>query len=202
MPDAALNKENVALGKPKIGGAVFRGPIGTTLPTSADATLDAGFLPMGYVSEDGVVNSNSPSAETIKAWGGAIVKVLYTERPDEFKLTLIESKRVGVKKAVYGQNNVSGTLATGMATSVRNELPESGSWVIDMVEGTTLKRIVIPEAVVSELEDITYKDDDVIGYGVTLLAMTNSDGATHYEYEKTVSGTSGSGGAGRTSGTS
>ena len=139
MPDAAIKKENVALGKPKIGGAVYRAPIGTTLPASADATLDAGFQPMGYVSEDGVVNSNSPSAETIKAWGGDIVKVLYTERPDEFKLTLIESKRLSVKKAVYGQNNVTGTLSTGITTSVKSDVLESGSWVIDMVEGNTLK---------------------------------------------------------------
>lgn len=187
MSEAALNKGNVVLGKPKIGGAVFRAPIGTTLPTSADATLDAGFLPMGYVSEDGVVNSNSPSAETIKAWGGDIVKVLYTERPDEFKFTLIESKRVGVKKAVYGQNNVTGTLSTGIATSVKGDAPESGSWVIDMVEGNTLKRIVIPEAAVTELEDINYKDDEVIGYGVTLTAVTDSTGVSHYEYEKTAS---------------
>lgn len=187
MSEAALNKENVVLGKPKIGGAVFRAPIGTTLPTSADATLDAGFLPMGYVSEDGVVNSNSPSAETIKAWGGDIVKVLYTERPDEFKFTLIESKRVAVKKAVYGQNNVTGTLSTGIATNVKGDAPESGSWVIDMVEGNTLKRIVIPEAAVTELEDINYKDDETIGYGVTLTAVTDSTGVSHYEYEKTAS---------------
>lgn len=187
MPEAALNKENVALGKPKIGGAVFRGPIGTTLPTSADTTLDAGFLPMGYVSEDGVVNSNSPSAETIKAWGGDIVKVINTERPDEFKLTLIESKRVDVKKAVYGQNNVTGTLDTGITTSVKNDAPEPGSWVIDMVEGTTLKRIVIPDAVVTELEDLNYKDDEVVGYGITLTAVTDSTGVSHYEYEKTAS---------------
>lgn len=191
MPEAAINKENVSLGKPKIGGAVFRGPIGTTLPTSADETLDAGFLPMGYVSEDGVVNSNSPSAETIKAWGGDIVKVIYTERTDEWKLTLIESLRVDVKKAVYGQNNVTGTLASGITTSVRNDVPEPGSWVIDIVEGATLKRIVIPDAVVTELEDINYKDDDVIGYGVTLTAATDSTGASHYEYEKTAASSSG-----------
>ena len=193
MPDAALNKENVSLGKPKIGGSVYRAPIGTTLPTSADATLDAGFLPMGYVSEDGVVNSNSPSAETIKEWGGDIVKVLYTERPDEFKFTMIESKRVDVKKAVYGQNNVTGTLSSGITTSVKIDAPESGSWVIDMVEGNTLKRIVIPDAAVTELEDINYKDDEVIGYGVTLTAVTDSTGVSHYEYEKTAASGSSAG---------
>ena len=44
----------------------------------------------------------------------------------------------------------------------------------------------------TELEDINYKDDAVIGYGLTLTAVTDSTGVSHYEYEKTAgSGSSG-----------
>lgn len=175
------NINEVTAGKPNLVGAVFRAPLGTALPTDAKSTLADAYKDLGYVSEDGVTNTNSPESENIKAWGGEIVYSSQTEKNDEFGLTLISTLNVEVLKTIYGDNNVTETdgLITVKATS--DEQVES-VYVIDMVlRNGALKRIVIPDGKITEIGDVTYKDDEVAGYELTITGLPK-DGVTHYEY--------------------
>lgn len=186
---------NVAAGKPAIGGAVWRAPLGTTLPTDAVTALGNDFKNMGYISDEGVSNANSPESESIKAWGGDTVLTLAKEKPDKFTFTMIESLSTDVLKAVYGEANVSGDLATGLSVRSNSDELEAGVWVIMTSQNKVAHRIVIPNGKVSEVGEITYKDDDAIGYKVTISALPGSDGDTHKEYFKTVTGATGATGA-------
>lgn len=188
------NAQSVSVGKPKIGGAIFRAPLNTALPTSANETLNEAFKCLGYASKAGLVNNNSSESEDIKAWGGDTVLSVQTSKTDTFNFTLLESLSVEVLKTVYGDNNVTGDLANGIKVVANSEEQEECSWVIDMVlRGGVLKRIVLPDAKVTNVDEISYVDNEAIGYNTTLSCLPDqtSDQATHYEYIKTVGGTTG-----------
>ena len=59
MSTGTNNSAKVTVGKPKVAGAIYRAPIGTALPTNATGELSASYVCCGYVSEDGVTNSNT-----------------------------------------------------------------------------------------------------------------------------------------------
>lgn len=179
---AKANAKLVTAAKPKVGGAVHRAPLGTPLPTDAKTALNTAFKALGYISSDGLTNSNSPSNENTTAWGGDTVLTQQTEKPDTFQFTLLEAMSTDVLAAVYGDDNVKGALDTGITVKANSNEQVSCSWVIEMMlKNGAVKRIVIPDAAVTSVADIVYSKG-VVGYGTTLTAVPDENGNTHYEY--------------------
>ena len=184
LPTGNNSVSNVTAGKPKIGGSVFRAPAGTDLPTDAITSLDAAFQCLGYVSDEGVTNSTAIESEEIKAWGGDTVLTPQTGKTDTFQTALLESLNVDALKAYFGDDNVTGTsLESGLTIKCNSKELQSSVWVFEMIAaGNIPHRVVIPNAKPTEMEDITYVDNEPVSLGMTLTALPDEEGNTHYEY--------------------
>lgn len=178
-----MEENKVTWSKPKVGGAVYRAPLGTTLPTDAVTALDAAFTSMGYISEDGLTHSATPETEKVKAWGGDTVLVLQTDKTVTYTATFIEELNTEVQKTVHGNDNVSGDLDTGLTVTTTSAPLEEASYVIEeILKGNIKKRTVIPSATVSEVGEVTDADNAAIGYAITLEVVCNSDGEFDHKY--------------------
>ena len=175
---------NVSAAKPAVGGAISAAPAGTTLPTDATTALASDFKGLGYISEDGVVKSGVYSAEKVKAWGGDVV-LQNDSSEKQVKFTLIEAMNADALKFTFGDDNVSGSISTGLHVKVGDyERPEQVLVIDEILKGGILKRTVIPRAIIATVGDINENDKNPIGYEVTVLANKDSDGDNYHEYFK------------------
>lgn len=173
---------NVSFGKPKATGAVYVAPLGSTIPTNATASLDAAFEALGYVSDDGLVNSVSTDVENINAWGGDTVLVGQTSFGETFTVNLLETN-ANALKTYYGEDNV--TVVGSSITVKQNSAQLPGCIVVFelVLTGGRVKRIVVPNAQIADRSgDITYTDGDAIAYPAVFQALPDEDGNTHTEY--------------------
>lgn len=199
------NKENVSVGKPKIGGAIHVAPAGTALPTDATTALNSAFVNLGYVSEDGLTNESGGAVQTLHAWGKDIVLAMEGD-PETYSWTLLEVLDENVQKFVRGSANVTvnedGAMTVKINRGAQREQLEEHVIVVEMILRGRAVRHVIPCGVITEVGEITYTDDDAVGYEVTVTALPDSEGNTHYEYfaAPAASSNSGSGDSGSGSG--
>ena len=173
---------NVSFGKPKATGAVFVAPAGTAVPTNATTALDAAFKGLGYVSEDGLVNSVETNTEQVNAWGGDLVLVGQSTFMETFMVNLIETNPEALK-VYYGEDNVVVTGDNITITQNSAQLPTVVIVFELVLTGGRIKRIVVPNAqIVDRSGEITYVDGDPIAYPALFQAYPDASGNSHTEY--------------------
>lgn len=173
----APNAKNVLVGIPdKASGGVYfsDAPIQSDSYPTDLSTLPETLVPSGFLSEDGVTETNENDTERIKAWGGDTVRIVNTDHTVTYSMTFLESSP-RILSAVYGAENV--TEADGVVTVLVNSLPlEHRSWALEMKDGDRRIRVLIPNGQITARGDITYTHTGAIQYEVTIEAFADDDG--------------------------
>lgn len=182
---AENNAANVAVGKPQVTGGVWVAPYNPDapayIPTDATTALTSAWTNTGYISEDGLTNSQEADTESFNAWGGDEVYIGQTSRSETFTLAFIETNDT-VLKTIYGNDNVTGNIDEALTVLHNSEETPYQSFCFEiLIRGTHVKRLVVPYGRVTDIGDITYTDSDLIAYEITINALPY-EGNTVYEY--------------------
>lgn len=164
---------NVLVGKPLSTGGVYVAPLGTTLPGTATAALNGAFASVGYIGEDGLTETAERSTDKIRAWGGDIVKVVQSEFSVAYSFTMVESLNNSALDVVYGEDNVTGSAGVYAVTLNAAQLDHK-AFVFEVKDGDAKVRIVVPDGQVTEVGEVVYSDEELIGYQVTVEAFLDN----------------------------
>lgn len=185
------NQENVSAAKGIKGGYIFSAPVGTTLPIKAvsqASELDPGFSVLGFISEDGYVESVSEDSNDLVDMNGDLMDSSNSNRVETAQLTLAEIKADTLKRQ-YGDSNV--TDEGGLITVKHNSDSHSTFAYVLLMQLKSGRKWtkVVPMGQSSELDDLTISSSELCQRALTLKYLTDSDGNTCYDYiESTETG--------------
>jgi hypothetical protein len=179
----ALTAEAVRVG---VTGAVHMAPAGTTLPTSIAGALNGAFVDLGYISEDGITASNDVETTDLKGWqNAAVVRTLQTGHNFTLSFSMLETNAHTLE--LYFNDYTPGPGGTDALVKMTGDQGWRGCLVLDIVDGTNDMRIVLPDAQVTDFEDISIVSGDALQYGVTLSCYPDQSGNKAYFYLDTDS---------------
>ena len=179
MASTPNNTANVSYGQILSGGYFFLAPAGTALPEDNSTPLDAAFLNMGFLGDDGVNFSDSSSTENAFDAGGDNLATSPGEVEKTFTVTFREIKKDSLA-VLYGPSNV--TDADGVIT-VHDKGPNDTTYVgvfeIRLKNGRKWRRIV-PQCQPGELGDQNVVYNELVGREITMTALLDAETGDYY----------------------
>lgn len=164
-----------------ITGAAYVAPPKTAGPVDAVAAWPAAFKDIGWISDDGITESNSTDTTEIKGWqGGQTVRKVISSSEVTFSFTAIESNKTVLELYHKGSKVVTTTGKSVLA--IKAPGPDRRAFGFDLVDGDAHIRIVIPDGEVTETGEITYKSDEAISYELTITAYPDANGTVAIKY--------------------
>lgn len=152
-----------------VSGEAFYAPLGTALPTTPTAALNAAFKPTGIIADGGVVERYGDSeGEKIRDMAGVVRRELPSQDAEaSLEFAFLETS-LNVIEAWYGgtvtQTSTYGSYAADPAASQGRR-----AWVLHLPDGDETTRWVCADAELKKNGDVTYSAGEAVTYPSRLV---------------------------------
>ncbi|MFJ9207496.1 hypothetical protein [Streptomyces sp. NPDC102264] len=164
-----------------VTGAAYVAPPKATLPTDATTGWDTAFTDIGWISDDGITETNSADTTEIKGWqGGQTVRKVISSSEMTFAFTAIETSKTVLE--LYHKGSKVVTASGKSVLAIKAPGPDRRTFGFDVIDGDSHIRIAIPDGEVTETGNITYKGDQAVAYELTITAYPGPDGTVAIKY--------------------
>lgn len=189
MDQPAINTDNMTVGRPIEGGAVWTSfEDAPKLPTDASTDMSTltGWESCGELSDDGYKDGLDTKSTSYKGWSGSTVLTTIDETTQTYQMAFLEVDRGTVAKLKYGKGNVTlDTDGTWKQIDQKAVLPDVVvPLVIDELESNGHKvRTVVHKAKITKVDDSDHKNGSLVTVSVTFTALDPGSGenaVSHY----------------------
>lgn len=132
-------------------GSVFVAPVGTTEPTSIGIALDAAFIDIGYVTEDGATFLDGKTIEDINVWQlFYAARKLITGKEASLAFVLSQWSETAIPLAFGGGATVQDIVGEFSYTPPAPGVIDERAMILEWVDGIKNYRIIVPRGLVTE----------------------------------------------------
>ena len=169
-------------------GGGWTAPVGTASPASPLVQPTAPWAALGAISDDGLVYGFDEDSQTFTPWGlTSPFRTTITQSIRTFGLTLWETARVSVQSLMYRLDEADltpdGSGLTSFAETA-SPTPDRRSFWFVVFDGDTSRGFYVPQGEISDRSDVTFKQDEMSGYEITITAYPDDAGNTVYHIDK------------------
>lgn len=167
---------------------VYIAPVGTTEPSDVVTAWDAAWEPVGLLDgSEGFVESRDADTSEHYAWGGILVKKTKSKHQRNIKFVALEDNDVVFELVNPGSERSDD--GSGLTTSTV-KVPRNNDFAIgfEVRDGDKVMRRSVKRATVEEVGDVTFSEEDLTIYEVTVALYPEGDGTIYTDLTGTDNG--------------
>ncbi|APE21413.1 MULTISPECIES: hypothetical protein [Streptomyces] len=168
-------------------GGGWVAPLGTASPGDPQVQPLAPWLPLGALSDDGLVQGFEEDSQSFTPWGyTSPIRTTITSSIRTFAVTAWETGRTTVQSLQYRIPVEELEPASGLTTfaETASPVPDRRAFWFVVLDGELQRGFYIPQGEITERSDVTHKQDEVAGFQWTITSYPDESGNTVYHADR------------------